>query len=158
MVSFCCKCDMEDQVSSSEVTKWKFTYQGRLASTVGLQVVATAAGKNLQLGKFWWIQLFTPTSYDCAGTGRQLLQSVTSNNANNSNDQHLHQIIPTPLKTGLSYLDLFLGVTLLYTRIKHSRHIRVSELGKGRRLSRNKLASLEATLVQDYNQLNDWQG
>ena len=64
---------------------------------------ATAAGKNLQLGKFWWIQLFTPTSYDCAGTGRQLLQSVTSNNANNSNEQHLQQIIPTPLKTGLSW-------------------------------------------------------
>ena len=40
------------QAHANEVTKWKFTYQGRLASTVGLQVVATAAGKNLQLGKF----------------------------------------------------------------------------------------------------------
>ena len=145
--------------SSHQVTNWVWQVHSEHWPQLRIRQVyrwwrshTMRARQNLQSAKFWcwWIQLllFTPTSYDCTRTGRQLLQSVTSNNANNSNDQHLHQIIPTPLKTGLSYLDLFLGVTLLYTRIKHSRHIRVSELGKGRRLSRNKLASLEATLVQ----------
>ena len=54
---------------------------------------------------WWWIQLllFTATSYDCARTGRQLSQSVTSNSTNNSDDQHLHQIIVQKSKIIVSW-------------------------------------------------------
>ena len=107
--------------SSPQVTNWVWQVHSEHRPQLRIRQVyrwsrrshTMRASQNLQSAKFWWwwiqLLLFTPTSYDCTRTGRQLLQSVTSNNANNSNDQHLQQIIPTPSKTGSLYLDLFLA-------------------------------------------------
>ena len=81
-------------------TKWpiefgKFTVNSQVYRWWTNHRTMRAQSQNLQSAKFWWwwiqLLLFTPTSYDCTRTGRQLWQSVTSNNANNSNDQHLQQ-------------------------------------------------------------------